>query len=226
MDYSKLSLSELAAIDVANLPIEDLAEYSKALTASAQKVSKQATANKDAIKDKRVADNKTDSTSLTASILGTSLVGNFDKPQKVTGTLQIIDGKLHLTDFTLGSSVRVGGVANSFSKGCKFTIDGSNKFKFTAKSNLNFGEFTVGQEVELTNGKRVLLALGISVKAKAESAEASSTSKLAKLEDSVKARVGVILADGSKATLGELFVEEVEEVEEGFIGPILEVAAD
>ena len=114
-----------------------------------------------------------------------------------------MNGVLRITDFSLGSAVR-GNVAPSFAKGVKFTIDGQKTWKYTASSNLNFGEFTVGQDVELTSGKRVLLALGHAVKAKKESAEASSTSKLKALDDTVKARIGVILNDGSTATLSEL----------------------
>jgi hypothetical protein len=206
LNYSNLSLSELAAIDVANLPIEDLAEYSKALSATAKVVSKQATDSKDAIKIANAANIATDTDGIKAAIVAMipSLVANYSNKVKASFTLEVVDGEINLADFNLGSSVRVGGVAASFSNGVKFTIDGNTHYTFNAESNLNFGEFAIDENVELTNGKRVLLALGISVKAKAESAEASSTSKLRKLEDSVKARVGVVLADGSIATLDEL----------------------
>lgn len=206
MNYSNLTLSELAAIDVANLPIEDLAEYSKALSATAKVVSKQATDSKDAIKIANAANIATDTDGIKAAIVAMipSLVANYSNKVKASFTLEVVNGEINLADFSLGSSVRVGGVAASFSNGVKFTIDGNTHYPFDAESNLNFDEFAIGESVELTNGKRVLLALGISVKAKAESAEASSTSKLRKLEDTVKDRIGVILADGSIATLAEL----------------------
>ena len=199
-----MEFSKLAELDIESMTMEELKEFSEKATAIAKKAKDASKKNESALKAKYVADRATDGDAIQASVKSVELVGNYDKPTTFKGTIQTIDGVLHITDFSIGSAVRVGGVADSFSKGCKFTIDGSNKFKFTANSNLNFGEFTVGQKVELTNGKRVLLALGISVKAKAESAEASSTSKLAKLEDSVKARVGVVLADDSIATLDEL----------------------
>ena len=211
--YSNLTLSELAAIDVANLPIEDLAEYSKALSATAKVVSKQATDSKDAIKVANAANIAMDTDNIKAAIVAMipNLVANYTNKVKASFTLEIVNGEINLDDFNLGSSVRVGGVAASFSNGVKFTIDGNTHYIFNAESNLNFGEFAIGENVELTNGKRVLLALGYSVKAtqfKADgvtkTSEASSTGKLAKLEDSVKARVGVILGDGQIATLAEL----------------------
>ena len=206
LNYSNLSLSELAAIDVANLPIEDLAEYSKALSATAKVVSKQATDSKDAIKAANAANIATDTDGIKAAIVAMipNLVANYSNKVKASFTLELVDGTINLADFSLGSSVRVGGVSASFSNGVKFTIDGEKTYTFDAESNLNFGEFAVGDSVELTNGKRVLLALGIAVKANADKTEGSSTPKLRKLEDSVKARVGVVLADGSIATLAEL----------------------
>ena len=191
-------------MNIADMTMEELAEFAAQATAIAKKAKDASKANESALKAKYIADRATDGDAIQASVKSVELVGNYDKPTTFKGTIQTIDGVLHITDFSIGSAVRIGGVAASFSNGVKFTIDGEKTYTFNAESNLNFGEFTVGQEVELTNGKRVLLALGISVKAKAESAEASSTSKLRKLEDSVKARVGVVLADDSIATLDEL----------------------
>ena len=199
-----MEFSKLAEMNIADMTMEELAEFAAQATAIAKKAKDASKANTSALKAKYVADRATDSDTIQASVKSVELVGNYDKPTTFKGTIQTIDGVLHITDFSIGSAVRIGGVAASFSNGVKFTIDGEKTYTFDANSNLNFGEFAVGDSVELTNGKRVLLALGISVKAKAESAEASSTSKLRKLEDSVKARVGVVLADDSIATLDEL----------------------
>ena len=202
MEFSKLA--ELAELDIASMSIEDIADLAVQAQALAKKAKVASKANESALKAKYIADRATDGDAIQASVKSVELVGNYDKPTTFKGTIQTIDGVLHITDFSIGSAVRIGGVAASFSNGVKFTIDGEKNYTFDANSNLNFGEFAIGDSVELTNGKRVLLALGISVKAKAESAEASSTSKLRKLEDSVKARVGVVLADDSIATLDEL----------------------
>ena len=56
----------------------------------------------------------------------------------------------------------------------------------------------------MTSGNRVLLALGYAVKSKKDSKEASSTSKLKALDDTVKDRIGVIMNDGATCTLAEL----------------------
>ena len=199
-----MEFSKLAEMNIADMTMEELAEFAAQATAIAKKAKDASKANESALKAKYVADRATDSDTIQASVKSVELVGNYEKPTTFKGTIQTIDGVLHITDFSIGSAVRIGGVAASFSNGVKFTIDGEKNYTFDANSNLNFGEFTIGDSVELTNGKRVLLALGISVKAKAESAEASSTSKLRKLEDSAKARVGVVLADDSIATLDEL----------------------
>ena len=198
-----MEFSKLAKMDISEMTMEELAEFATQATAIAKKAKDASKANESALKAKNEADRITDNNSLQSSIMNAELVGNYDKPTKFTGTIQIIDGIRRITDFSLGSAVR-GNVADSFSKGVKFTIDGQKTWKYTYSSNLNFGEFTVGQDVELNSGKRVLLALGYSVKATADKTEGSSTPKLRKLEDTVKARIGVILNDGSTATLSEL----------------------
>ena len=198
-----MEFSKLAELDIESMTMEELKEFSEKATAIAKKAKDASKKNESALKAKYEADKIADGDTIQASIKSVELVGNYEKPTTFKGTIQTIDGVLHIIDWNLGSAVR-GSVAASFSNGVKFTIDGEKTYTFDANSNLNFGEFAIGDSVELTNGKRVLLALGISVKAKAESAEASSTSKLRKLEDSVKARVGVVLADDSIATLDEL----------------------
>ena len=199
-----MEFSKLAEMNIADMTMEELAEFAAQATAIAKKAKDASKANESALKAKYVADRATDGDAIQASVKSVELVGNYDKPTTFKGTIQTIDGVLHITDFSIGSAVRIGGVAASFSNGVKFTIDGEKNYTFDANSNLNFGEFAIGDSVELTNGKRVLLALGIAVKANADKTEGSSTPKLRKLEDSVKARVGVVLADDSIDTLDEL----------------------
>ena len=198
-----MEFSKLAEMNIADMSQEELAEFALQATAIAKKARVASKANESELKAKREAYRAKDSVAIQASVKSVELVGNYDNATKFSGTIQIVNGVLRITDFNLGSAVR-GNVAPSFAKGVKFTIDGKKTWQFDKDSNLNFDEFGVGEIVELTSGKRVLLALGYAVKAKKESAEASSTSKLKALDDTVKARIGVILNDGSTATLAEL----------------------
>ena len=198
-----MEFSKLAELDIESMTMEEIAELAELAKGIAKKAGDATKANASALKAKYEADRVADNNSLQTSVKATKLVGNYDKPTKFSGTIQIIDGVLHITDFSLGSAIR-GNVAASFSKGAKFTIDGSKTYKFDNDSNLNFGEFKIGDDVELNSGKRVLLALGYSVKSKKDSKEASATPKLKALEDSVKARIGVYTLDGSTYTIDEL----------------------
>ena len=203
-----MEFSKLAEMDIAEMTMEELAEFAAQATAIAKKAKDASKANESALKAKYEADKIADSNSIQASIKHLSLtpnglVGIYDNPPKFSGTIQTIDGVLHITDFSLGSAIR-GNVAPSFARGVKFTIDGKKTWQFNKDSNLNFDEFGIGEIVELTSGKRVLLALGYAVKSKKDSKEASSTSKLKALDDTVKDRIGVIMNDGATCTLAEL----------------------
>ena len=93
-----------------------------------------------------------------------------------------------------------------------FKINGKDTvaFKHNDYNNLKDEDkkvIAVGTTVKLDSGKKLLCALDVAVRAKSDSLEGTSTPKILKLSDAIKATISVINSNGDQVSLADYIKE-------------------